>query len=79
MNASADSSIIGMPEYGVKDGVFLHCHSIIILDVSHCSIVDVEILQNIHHSSFACVLDDVHGFLHGPEGVALVQEVLGIF
>ena len=33
MITSADSSIIGVPEYGVKDGVFLHSHSIINLDV----------------------------------------------
>ena len=79
MKASADSSIIDMPEYDVKNGVFLHCHFIINMDASSCCIVDVEVLQYIHHSSFTCILDDVHDFLHGPEGMALVQEVLGIF
>jgi hypothetical protein len=79
VKASAASSIIDMPEYDVKNWGFLHCHFIINLDASHRCIVDVEVLHFIHHSSFTRILDDVHDFLHGPEGMALVQEVLGMF
>ena len=79
VKVSADSTIIGMPEYSVEDRVFLQHHSIINLDAFSCGVINVEVLQCIHHSPFACILDDVHGFLHWPEGMALVQEVLGIF
>ena len=51
---------------------FLHCHSIVDLDASNCGVVDVEILQCIHHSPFTRVLDNVHSFLYWPEGMALV-------
>jgi len=79
VKASADSYIIDMPEYSVKDRGFLHCHSIINLNASNCDVVNVEVLKRVHHSPFTRILDDVHGFLHWPEGMALVQEVLGIF
>ena len=43
MKVSADSTIIGMPEYSVEDRGFLQRHSIINLDAFNCGVINVEV------------------------------------
>jgi hypothetical protein len=64
-------SIVVIANYGIKDDVrsdcehrSYNCESIVDLIVQFCLSKYVEFLEGVHHSPFACYMNDVHDVCH---------------